>query len=120
VDQFSSAGGSGKPRYGQVSVCWAPDEATARKTAHEWWASAAVPGELSQELALPRHFEQAVSLVREEDVAKNIICGPDPARHMEGIQKFLDLGVENVYIHQVGPDQDGFFDFYQKEILPRF
>jgi coenzyme F420-dependent glucose-6-phosphate dehydrogenase len=120
VDTFSSAAGSGKPSIGQVSVCWAADEAAARKTALEWWASAAVPGELSQELPLPRHFEQAVSLVREEDIAKTIVCGPDPQPHLEAIQKFLDLGVQNIYIHQVGPDQDGFFNFYKQQILPKF
>jgi G6PDH family F420-dependent oxidoreductase len=120
VDGFASAGGGAKPRYGQVSVCWAADESTARKTAHEWWPIAAVPGELSQELPLPRHFEQAASLAREEDVARTIVCGPDPDRHRQAIQKFVDLGVEHVYIHQIGPDQDGFFSFYEREVLPRF
>ena len=42
-----------------MTVCWAEDEAAARKTALEWWPNAAVPGDLSQELPLPRHFEQA-------------------------------------------------------------
>jgi G6PDH family F420-dependent oxidoreductase len=120
VDKFSQAGGTGKPMYGQVSVCWATDEAAALKTAREWWASAAVPGELSQELPLPRHFEQAVSLVRDEDIAKAIICGPDPARHVEAIQQYLNAGIERVYLHQIGPDQDGFFNFYKSEILPKF
>ena len=35
VSTFESAGGAGKPRYGQASVCWAPDEAQARKIARE-------------------------------------------------------------------------------------
>jgi coenzyme F420-dependent glucose-6-phosphate dehydrogenase len=120
VDTFREMAGADKPAYGQVSVCWAADEATARRTAAEWWASAAVPGELSQELPLPRHFEQAVSLVREDDVAQAIICGPDPQPHRDAIQTYLDAGVEHVYIHQIGPDQEGFFSFYQREILPRF
>ena len=63
VDKFASAGGASKPRYGQVTVCWAPDETSARKTAMEWWPSGAVSGELSQELPLPRHFEQAVQML---------------------------------------------------------
>jgi coenzyme F420-dependent glucose-6-phosphate dehydrogenase len=118
VERFQSAGGSGKPMIGQVTVCWAPDEAQARKTAYEWWASGAVPGELSQELPLPKHFEQAASLASEDDVAAAIVCGPDPRAHLEALQKFVDIGVEQVYVHQVGPDQDGFFTFYQREILP--
>jgi len=121
VESFTSAGGGGqKPKYGQVTVCWDRDEATARRTAHEWWAQAAVGGELSQELPLPRHFEQAASTVREEDVAKAIVCGPDVSKHREAIQEFLDSGIEHVYVHQVGPDQDGFFQFYKDQVLPEF
>jgi G6PDH family F420-dependent oxidoreductase len=120
VDAFNSAGGSLKPRYGQVTVCWAEDEATARRTAHEWWATAALEGELSQELPLPRHFQQAVALVREEDVARSVVCGPDPEPHRKAIQQFLDSGFDHVYVHQVGPDQDGFFKFFRQQVLPGF
>jgi coenzyme F420-dependent glucose-6-phosphate dehydrogenase len=120
VDAFASGAGGQKPSYGQLTVCWAADEGTARRTAHEWWAQAAVAGELSQELPLPRHFEQAIATVREDDVAKSIICGPDPQRHRQAIQQFLDCGIDNVYVHQVGPEQDGFFQFYRDEVLRGF
>jgi coenzyme F420-dependent glucose-6-phosphate dehydrogenase len=120
VEAFIASGGTDKPRYGQLTVCWAADEQSALETAREWWASAAVPGELSQELPLPRHFEQATQLVRDEDIAKAIACGPDAARHRQKIQEFVDTGFGHVYVHQVGPDQAGFFQFYQREILPHF
>jgi coenzyme F420-dependent glucose-6-phosphate dehydrogenase len=120
VEAFNSAGGSQKPRYGQLTVCWAGDEATARRTAHEWWATAALEGELSQELPLPRHFEQAISTVREEDVARSVVCGPDPQKHRQALQQFLDGGFDHVYVHQVGPDQDGFFQFFGQHVLPGF
>ncbi|HEX2172862.1 MAG TPA: TIGR03557 family F420-dependent LLM class oxidoreductase [Dehalococcoidia bacterium] len=120
VKEFQQAGGAGKPRYGQLTVCWAADEATARRIAHEWWPNSAIPGELGQELPLPRHFEQAAQTVREEDVAQSVICGPDPQRHIEAILKFVDAGFDHVYLHQVGPDQEGFFRFCEREILPKF
>jgi G6PDH family F420-dependent oxidoreductase len=114
---FESAGGEGKPRYGQLTVCWAEDEARARKTALEWWPNAALPGDLGQELALPRHFEQAAELVTEADVAEKVLCGPDPAAHLAAIDEFAEAGYDHVYVHQVGPDQEGFLDFYAREIL---
>jgi G6PDH family F420-dependent oxidoreductase len=114
---FESAGGEGKPRYGQLTVCWAEDEARARKTALEWWPNAALPGDLGQELALPRHFEQAAELVTEADVAEKVLCGPDPAAHLSAIDEFAEAGYDHVYVHQVGPDQEGFLDFYAREIL---
>jgi hypothetical protein len=51
-------------------------------------------------------------------VASSIVCGPDVSRHLEAIQKFLDAGFDHVYVHQVGPDQEGFFKFYSSQVLP--
>ena len=53
-------------------------------------------------------------------MAEVVACGPDPDRHVEMIQQFGDIGCDHVYLHQIGPDQDGFFDFYEREVLPRF
>jgi len=116
---FAQAGGAGKPRFGKLTVCWAEDEATARRIAHKIWPTAGLKGELSQELPTPTHFEQASQLVTEDDVAKEVVCGPDPERHLAQIRKFIDAGYDHVYIHQVGPNQEGFFDFYARHILPR-
>ena len=117
---FEDAGGRGKPSYGQLTVCWAPDEDSARQTAYTYWPTAAVKGELTQELPTPAHFEQAAKMVREEDVTQAIICGSDPERHIAGVKEFADAGYEHVYVHQIGPDQEGFFRFYEREVLPKF
>jgi G6PDH family F420-dependent oxidoreductase len=120
VSTFEDAGGAGKPHYGQLTVCWAKDEATARRTAYEIWPNAGLKGELSQELPTPAHFEQAAQMVSEDAIAEEIVCGPDPERHIAAIQKYIDAGYGHVYIHQVGPDQEGFFQFYAQHILPKF
>ena len=119
IDTFRQAGGEGKPTYGQLTVCWAPDEASARQTALEIWPNGAIPGELGQELPQPAHFQQAAQLVTEETIAESVVCGPDPAKHIEEIRKYIDAGYDHVYIHQVGPEQAGFIDFYRREVLPR-
>ena len=119
VEGFERAGGEGKPRYGQMTVCWAADEASARRTAHELWAYSALPGELSQELPTPAHFEQASALVTEEKLAESVVCGPDPERHVARVRQYADAGFDHVYVHQIGPDQAGFLDFYRREVLPR-
>jgi coenzyme F420-dependent glucose-6-phosphate dehydrogenase len=118
VEQFERNGGIDKPRYGKLTVCWAEDQGVACRTAREWWPTAVLKGELGQELRLPTHFEQATADVTEEQVAEEIVCGPDPQRHIEAICKFLEAGFDDVYVHQVGPDQEGFFRFYEREVLP--
>jgi G6PDH family F420-dependent oxidoreductase len=116
IERFEAGGGAGKPRYGQVTVCWAETEDEAIQTAYEWWPNAALEGELAQELPLPRHFEQASQALTPEQVAEVVVCGPDPDKHREAIGKYEDAGFDHVYVHQVGPDQDGFLRFYELEI----
>ncbi|MGH3109416.1 MAG: TIGR03557 family F420-dependent LLM class oxidoreductase [Gaiellaceae bacterium] len=116
VEGFLGAGGQG-PRYGQLTVCFAESEDEARSTALEIWPNAGLEGPLSQELALPSHFEAAVEMVDEDAIAEVVVCGPDPQRHLEGIQMFLDAGFDHVYVHQIGPEQHAFIDFYEREVL---
>jgi G6PDH family F420-dependent oxidoreductase len=120
VEEFERVGGGDKPRYGMLHVCWGPDGQAARKLAFEWWPNGVLQGELSQELATPAHFEQATALLDPSDVdTTKIPCGPDPERHLAAIRSFADAGFDHVYVHQIGPDQEGFLRFYEREVLPK-
>lgn len=118
VEAFDRAGGRDKPKYGQITVCWADDESEARITARKWWPNAALGGELGQELPAPGHFEQATQWVDDKAIAEKIVCGPDPQRHVDALQEFDGAGYTHVYVHQVGPDQEGFFRFFERELRP--
>jgi coenzyme F420-dependent glucose-6-phosphate dehydrogenase len=116
---YSGAGGEG-PRYGQVTVCWAASELEARRTAHEWWPTVALSGEVTQELPNPAQFTELASIVTEDMVADAIPCGPDPEVHIAAIRRYLDAGYDHVYLHQVGPDQRGFIEYAARELMPAF
>lgn len=118
IKQYRAEGGRG-PVIAGPKVCWAPDESQARKVAFELWPTMGVPGELSQELATPAHFEQACEIVREEDALKSLPLGPDPEKHVESLRGFFDAGCDEVYVHQIGPDQEPFLAFYRDEVIPR-
>lgn len=120
VTAFEQAGGTGKPKYGQMTVCWGEDEDRAKQTATDIWGYTALPGQLSQELALPAYFEQATKLVTPEQATKHIVCGPDTEKYLEQIKAYTDAGFTHVYLHQIGQDQEGFLKFAQRELLPRF
>lgn len=119
VERFDAHGGSGKPRYCEINVCWADDRQEALQKVPSLWPIAGLPGELSQELALPRHFEQAAQNVTPDDIEGKVACGPDPEEHLDSIRRFLDAGYTHVWIHQIGPEQDGFIDFYESQIVPK-
>ncbi|MDQ4081459.1 MAG: TIGR03557 family F420-dependent LLM class oxidoreductase, partial [Actinomycetota bacterium] len=120
IERFEGAGGSGKPKYGQVHVCWGEDEEKAKETALAVWPNAAIKGELSQELPNPEHFEQAAQMVTLDDVAESVPCGPDPERIVEAVNEYAEAGYDHVYVHQIGRDQEGFLRFAERELLPRF
>jgi coenzyme F420-dependent glucose-6-phosphate dehydrogenase len=120
IAAFAKAGRDRRPRYGQLTVCWGRSEKAARRTAHRLWPTAAIPGESGQELPNPKHFEQLAKIVTEDMIAERVVCGPDIERHVEAIQKYVDAGFDHVYVHQVGPDQEGFIEAYAKDVLPRF
>ena len=116
---FKGKAGDDKPRYVEVNVCWAEEEESARKTAYEWWPVAGFKGQLMQELSMPSLFEAGAEMVAPDDVTETIACGPDPDTHIKEIRKFIDAGFDHVWIHQIGPDQEGFFDFYESKVLPQ-
>src|SRR5690242_16257364 len=66
LQRFRDSGGDGKPAQGGYKVCWSNDEETAVATAHRLWSTSGLPGELSQVLPSPRHFEQASALATEQ------------------------------------------------------
>jgi G6PDH family F420-dependent oxidoreductase len=114
---YEQAGGRGQ-RWTQLTLCWAPTQAEAVETAWHFWRNTAVPGQLSQDLPTVNHFEQATSIVTRAMVADNVPCGPDPAPVLDSIEAAREAGADHVYLHQIGPDQEGFFEFYRSKIHP--
>jgi G6PDH family F420-dependent oxidoreductase len=115
IQAYRDAGGTGPVEAG-TKVCWAPTEDEGVQTAHRLWSTSGVPGELSQVLPSPRHFEQASQLVTPEATAASVPCGPDPERHAEAIRKYAEAGVDVLAVAQMGPAQEEFMDFFTSKV----
>jgi G6PDH family F420-dependent oxidoreductase len=116
---YRAAGGEG-PAHGGMKICWGPDEAECVKTVHRLWPNEALSGELAQVLPMPAHYEAACEPITDEMLAEAVTCGPDPEKHAAKIQEYLDAGYDEVYVNQIGDDQEGFLKFMKEEIVPRF
>ena len=119
VASFRSHGGDSKVVQGGIKVCWGEDERAAVEHVARLWPNEALPGELAQILPSPRHFEQASTLVTPQMLTDEIPCGPDVDRHVAALQAYADAGFDELYVNQIGPDQDAFFDAYSEHVLPR-
>lgn len=121
ADAFDGAGGSGKPKYGQITVCYGEDEDKCAQTAYDIWGYSLLGGQASQELPLPKHYQEAIQPLGSPDLIKeSMAVGPDPAKYHEKVQAYVDAGFTHVYFHQVGQDQKSFFEFAKKELLPKY
>ncbi len=117
IATYQDEGGSG-PIYSQITLCWGEDRAEAIKTAHELWAFSSLPGQLGQDLPTMLHFEQAVAAISPEDVAEKTPCGPDPEPVLAAAREAIEAGVDHLYFHQIGEDQEGFVEFWNSELRP--
>ena len=117
VQEFDSAGGSGKPKIGMVHGCWAENRDDALKTALEVWPQAGLKGPLNQDLRLPADFMAAAEIVEAKHIEESTPLGPDPEPWLEEIRSFEQAGFTHVYVHQVGPDQEGFIRFAREHLL---
>ncbi|MFD8493794.1 TIGR03557 family F420-dependent LLM class oxidoreductase [Amycolatopsis sp. NPDC059657] len=118
VRKYRDAGGKGQVQGG-MKVCWADSEAEGAKTAHRLWRNELLPGLLPSTLPTPNDYAAASELVTEEMVRDHFACGPDPDRHLSQVRQFADAGFDEVYVQQIGPDQDEFFAGWQSAVLPK-
>ena len=117
LETFGSSGGKDKPRIGELTVCFAADLAAAAETVRSKWPLPAIPGELPSELPLPRHFEQAAEMVTTSDLG-SVPMGPDVEPYLEAIAAYERAGYDHVTLHQVGGDQENFFAFVIRSLVP--
>ena len=74
------------------------------------WRTAGVPGQLMQDLPTPAHFDTAASLVRRDDLADSVIVGADEERLVDEVRAAAETGVDHLYFHQIGDEQEAFCD----------
>jgi G6PDH family F420-dependent oxidoreductase len=112
-----SAGGGRGPRYAEVTIGWAREEAAAIAIAHERFRFGLFGWDVLAELPGVASFEDAASSIRGEDVARAISCGPE--RHAVRVRECVEAGYDHIVLVAPGPDQEGFLGFWKDELGPR-
>jgi G6PDH family F420-dependent oxidoreductase len=117
IKAFTAGGGKG-PRYAEVAMCCGADEDKAAKTAHRYfrWSLAGWP--VLAELPHDEAFAAASEHVSVETIGEEISCGPSADRHLEAIHEFTAIGCDHIILTQIGPDQDFFFELFERKLAP--
>lgn len=118
INAFHDGGGEHKPVALQVHLSWAEDDDTALAVAHDQWRTNVFGSDLAWNLELPGQFDEAARTVRPEDVTEAVLVSADPIQHVKWLRELADLGVDALYLHHVGKEQDRFIDVFGEHVLP--
>lgn len=105
------------PKILQLHLSWAPTYEEALRNAMIEWPNGGMKFP-KQDIRSPFDFEQMAKLVRPEDFDGRMLISPDLDEHRKEIQKFLDLGVDRVYLHNVGRNQKEWIEAFARDVLP--
>ncbi|MDG3010802.1 TIGR03557 family F420-dependent LLM class oxidoreductase [Rhodococcus sp. D2-41] len=117
VGSYRTDGGEG-PRYAEVPLAWAESDEAALASAHRLMRFGALGWKVQAELPDEDGFEAASRYVRPEDMAPTTGYGPDPQAHLAALQQFAAAGFDHLVLLDSGPDPEGFFSFFERELAP--
>jgi G6PDH family F420-dependent oxidoreductase len=118
-EMFDAAGGSGKPRVGQVGLSYDPDRETAVQRAHEQFRWFGLGWKVNAELPNPESFAAATASITPAQIGEQLSCGPDLEEHVEAIRPFIDAGFTEIALVQIGGDQQAaFLRWSEERLLP--
>ncbi|HWK91137.1 MAG TPA: TIGR03557 family F420-dependent LLM class oxidoreductase [Luteimicrobium sp.] len=106
------------PRALQIHLSWAPTDEEALANAMHEWPNGGMKFPKA-DIRSPFEFEQMAKLVRPEDFEGRMVISSDPDVHRAAIQKYVDLGFDRVYLHNVGRNQREWIEVFGREVLPK-
>jgi G6PDH family F420-dependent oxidoreductase len=116
---FDAAGGAGKPRIGQMPICFDTDEDAAVARAHRLFRWFGFGWKVNAELPGPSAFDSAAQFVRPEDVAESIPCGDDVDAVLQGAKEYADAGFTHLALVQIGGEhQAPYLEWSEKTLMP--
>ncbi|HEY9742872.1 MAG TPA: TIGR03885 family FMN-dependent LLM class oxidoreductase [Coleofasciculaceae cyanobacterium] len=118
VDAFHRGGGEGKPMYLKVQLSYAQDEEKARAGAYDQWRTNIFNSSVLADLRHPKQFDLAAEFVKPEDMDEYVRISAKPEQHVEWLQKDIELGFSEIYLHNVNREQQAFIETFGERVLP--
>ena len=106
------------PRLLQVHLSWAETDEEAMANAMDQWPNGGMKFPKG-DIRSPFDFEQMAKLVRPEDFAGRMVVSADPDGHRAELQRYVDLGFDRIYLHNVGRNQRQWIDVFGRDVLPK-
>ncbi|WP_349899357.1 TIGR03557 family F420-dependent LLM class oxidoreductase [Parafrigoribacterium soli] len=120
-DEGAREAGKGKrggTKVLRLHLSWAETDEQAMANALAEWPNGGMRFPRS-DIRSPFEFEQLARLVRPEDFEGRMLVSADLDAHRASIQRYLDLGFDRVYLHNVGRNQREWIDAFGRDVLPK-
>ena len=106
------------PKILQLHLSWAESDEQAMHNAVTEWPNGGMKFDKG-DIRSPFHFEQMAQLVRPEDFKGRMVVSADPDVHRAEVQRYLDLGFDRIYLHNVGRNQREWIEVFGRDVLPK-
>jgi G6PDH family F420-dependent oxidoreductase len=117
IAAYEEVGGDG-PKYAEVPLAWASSVDAGAESARRLFRFGLTGWKVQSELPNPVNFDAATALITPDHLRDQFGCGPDVERHLEIARPFAEAGYDHLALINAGPDMNGFFDFFTKELGP--
>ena len=101
----------------QIHVSWAPTDEEAIDNAVREWPNGGMPFP-KQDIKNPEDFAAMAKLVTPGRLHEPGADDERPRGAHEHIQHYVDMGFDEVHLHNVGRNQAEFIEVFGREVLP--
>jgi coenzyme F420-dependent glucose-6-phosphate dehydrogenase len=113
----AEAGKASVPKLLQLHVSWAGTEQEALDNAMREWPNGGMSFP-KQDIKNPEDFAAMAKLVRPEDFKNRVLISADLEEHLAHVQRYVDMGFDEIHLHNVGRNQAEFIDVFGRDVLP--
>lgn len=118
VDAFRRGGGEGKPMLLKVQLSYDRDQASAQQKAYQQWRNNIFKNIVMTELRTPQQFDAAGEFVKPEALNEHVRISADPQQHIEWLEKDIELGFDELLLHNVNREQQLFIEDFGEKVIP--
>ena len=118
VDAFRGNGGADKPMLLQVKIAYGQDETAVLQDAMEQWRTNIFSSDVLGTLTLPEQFEAIGKFVTPAALQEYVHVSCDLDQHVAWLQSYVELGFEELYLHNVCTDQSTCIKAFAEYVIP--
>ncbi|KQM09976.1 5,10-methylene tetrahydromethanopterin reductase [Methanomassiliicoccales archaeon RumEn M1] len=118
IEAFRRGGGEGRPIVVKCQISYSRDGERADREAWEQWRIHVLPSTITTGIEHPEQFDALSRTVRREDVREKVFISSDADEHVEMIRRYLEMGITDIYLHNVSLGQEEFIDDFGRKVLP--